>query len=126
MEKSNDKDDFIRVFARRLRYFISYKEVTQEQVADAVGVSAATVSYWCKGERVPRMDKIDALCRFFNCTRDDLMMDKEQKPASGITLTTDEMVLIEWYRSAPEHDRDFIRRMMAYGSQTKKGESDTA
>lgn len=124
MGNSNSTDDFVRVFAKRLRYYISYKEVTQEQVADAVGVSAATVSYWCKGERVPRMDKIDALCRFFGCTRDDLMMEREQ--AVGMNLTTDEIVLLEWYRSAPEHDRDFLRRMMAYGSNTKKGASDIA
>jgi len=124
MAESNSSDDFVRIFAKRLRYFISYKEVTQEQVADAVGVSAATVSYWCKGERVPRMDKIDALCRFFNCTRDDLMMERDQvrEQNIGISLTTDEIVLLEWYRSAPEHDRDFIRRMMAYGSMIKKGD----
>ena len=119
MENTDKKDDFVITFSRRLRFYISERNATQEQVADAVGVSPATVSYWCKGERVPRMDKIDALCRFFGCTRDDLLTNNPPRPVDT-DLSIDERVLIDWYRNAPEHDRDFIRRMMAYRSDVKK------
>lgn len=120
----NGKDEFVQIFSKQLRYFISTREATQEQVADAVGVSPATVSYWCKGERVPRMDKVDALCRFFRCTRDDLLTDRPS-PVS-MDLSTDERILLEWYRTAPEHDRDFIRRMMAYSNKVKRDINDEA
>lgn len=115
-------DDFARVFSNKLRHYINVKEVTQEQVADYVGVTPATISYWCKGTRVPRMDKIDSLCSFFGCTRDDLLSDKtpSNDARSHYDLSLDEKVLVEWYRNAPEHDLDFLRRMIAYSELTKK------
>nr|MDE7425210.1 hypothetical protein [Lachnospiraceae bacterium] len=39
-------------------------------------VSQATVSNWCKGLKMPRMDKIDKICLFFNINRSDLMEDR--------------------------------------------------
>ena len=115
MDRITETDDFARVFSKKLRHFINVKNKTQEQVADALGVSGATVSYWCKGERVPRMDKIDGLCKLFGCTRDELMTDKTEPIQYDYAI--DEVAIIEWYRKAPEHDRDFLRRMMAYSKQ---------
>lgn len=41
-------------------------------------VSQATVSNWCKGIKSPRMDKLDKICIFLNCTRTDLLEDKPE------------------------------------------------
>lgn len=35
--------------------------------------AAVSVSNWCKGTKTPRMDKVDAMCKLFNCRRSDLM-----------------------------------------------------
>lgn len=48
---------------------------TQVELADYMDVSQATVSNWCKGIKMPRMDKIDKICAFLNCKRSDLMED---------------------------------------------------
>lgn len=113
-----NNDDYVQVFARRLRHYINIKEKTQEQVAEYVGVSPATVSFWCKGARVPRMDKVDALCKFFGCSRDDLLTDNP-KPVIH-NLTTEDALLIKWYHKTEEHNRDLIRRMMAYENEKEK------
>jgi len=119
-----ETDDFVKIFSKRLRHYISMKETTQEQVAEYVGVSPATVSFWCKGARVPRMDKIDALCKFFDCSRDDLM--SENPLPHRVDLSADEWAVIDWYRTAPDHDLDFLRRMMAYSQGQKKGTGNKA
>jgi transcriptional regulator with XRE-family HTH domain len=121
-------DDFARVFSKKLRHFINVKQKTQEEVASAIGVSGATVSFWCKGQRIPRMDKIDKLCHLFGCSRDDLLTD-ESKPKEitpMIDMTTEDALLIEWYHGTGEHNRDLIRRMMAYENALKKDTTDEA
>ena len=45
----------------------------QIDLADYMGVSQATVSNWCKGTKLPRMDKIDRICQFFSISRSTLM-----------------------------------------------------
>ena len=48
----------------------------QADLATYMEVSQATVSNWCKGIKSPRMDKLDRICVFLNCTRTDLLEDK--------------------------------------------------
>lgn len=64
------------LIARKISYLLSINEKSQQDLADYMGVSQATISNWCKGVKMPRMDKIDKICTFFNCNRSDLMEDK--------------------------------------------------
>lgn len=64
-----------QVFSERLRYFLSINGMTQADLANRLGVSAATVSDWAKGKKMPRMKKIDAMCDIFRCKRSDLVED---------------------------------------------------
>ena len=50
----------------------------QADLAAYMEVSQATVSNWCKGIKSPRMDKLDKICVFLNCTRTDLLEDKPE------------------------------------------------
>lgn len=50
----------------------------QADLAAYMNVSQATVSNWCKGIKSPRMDKLDKICIFLNCTRTDLLDDKPE------------------------------------------------
>ena len=42
-----------------------------------MNVSSATTSNWCKGIKLPRMDKIDKICSIFGINRSDLMDEKD-------------------------------------------------
>lgn len=46
---------------------------TQTDLAEYIGVSQATVSNWYKGTKMPRMSKIDMICKFFSIERSELM-----------------------------------------------------
>ncbi|MCM1276627.1 MAG: helix-turn-helix domain-containing protein [Lachnospiraceae bacterium] len=54
-------------FLRRLR-----GNMTQDNLADKLNVSRQTVSKWELGTAQPEMEKALELCRFFNCSLDDL------------------------------------------------------
>lgn len=55
-----------------------YKAVTQEEVAEAIGISRATMSDWVQG-KVNRLDKdiLAKLCQYFDCEIQDLLYLKK-------------------------------------------------
>jgi len=53
--------------------------ITQEQLADLMGVSRQAVSKWESGLSIPDMEKIIELCKILNCPIDELLDD-------GITI----------------------------------------
>jgi transcriptional regulator with XRE-family HTH domain len=68
------EDESIRaIFRDNLNKLFKEKCTTQKALADFLGVSGTTVSDWKKGNKMPRMDKIDAICRFFHVERSDLL-----------------------------------------------------
>jgi len=52
-------------------------KLTQQQIADAVGVSSRTVQRWELGENLPELSLLQAfkLCKLLRCTIDDLAKD---------------------------------------------------
>ena len=66
------------IFSRNLRNMLYAKNKTQAQLAKAVKVTETSVSHWVNGEVVPRPKKVDEICKYLNCTREDLTIDHEQ------------------------------------------------
>lgn len=48
------------------------KSITQEEFAEAIGVSRKTVASWELGKTKPTADKIDQICNVLNVKYDDL------------------------------------------------------
>ncbi len=70
--------EFNEIFSERLRYYLSKYEMTQLELSKRLGVGTTSVYNWTNGIKTPRMDKVDAMCKIFNCNRSDLM--EEHKP----------------------------------------------
>lgn len=68
-----DKEIGLRIFNR-----LNISGKTQAELADYLGVTQASVSNWVNGVKIPRMDKIDKICEFLNCTRSDLLVGESQ------------------------------------------------
>ena len=49
------------------------KNITQQEMASALGVSPAAISHWETGRRKPDVDDLIAIARFFGCKVDDLI-----------------------------------------------------
>ena len=60
------------MFKDNLVHLRKIKQLTQEDVADKVGVSRQAVAKWESGETVPDLDKCRLLAELFGVTLDDL------------------------------------------------------
>ena len=65
-------------FADNLVYLRQHYGVTQEGLAEQLGVSRQTVSKWEAGTNYPEMDKLLTLCDLFHTNLDDLMRGSVQ------------------------------------------------
>lgn len=83
--------EFNEVFSKRLRYYLKKYEITQNELAKRLGVGTTSVYNWCNGIKSPRMDKVDAMCRLFNCKRSDLMEDRDEESSYYINSEAQEM-----------------------------------
>ena len=48
----------------------------QSDIVNDLGFNKSAVSTWCNGTRLPRMDKVEALARYFGVNRSDLIEEK--------------------------------------------------
>lgn len=54
-----------RIFAQNLNRLLDDNRITQLELSTKMGVAASTVSSWCNGEKMPRMDKVEWMAEFF-------------------------------------------------------------
>lgn len=82
------ESDFNKVFSNNLKRYLSSYDMTQLELSQKLGVGTTSVSNWCNGLKSPRMDKIDAMCTLFNCTRSDLMEEPKSfiNKKHGVTI----------------------------------------
>ena len=76
----NSEQEFNKIFSKQLKAQLKLHEMTQSDLAKRLGVSTQSVTNWCKGAKTPRMDKVDSMCKIFNCRRSDLMEEKSSIP----------------------------------------------
>ena len=60
-------------FAENLQYLRKKQNLTQEQLAEKLGVSRQAVSKWESAQSYPEMDKLLLLCKLFGCNIDVLV-----------------------------------------------------
>ena len=80
------EEEVRKVFSRNLNWLIQREHLTQKMVAAICGVSTSTVSTWCKGINIPRMDKIEILANHFGVTKSDLLEEKTKGTSPAGTL----------------------------------------
>lgn len=75
-----DKSIYGRIIAKNLRRLLIERDKTQADLVRDLKLNKGTVSSWCNGTRIPRMDKVDMLCKYLNCTRSDLLEEHKGSP----------------------------------------------
>lgn len=116
--------EFNIIFSERLRYYLKKYDMTQIELAKKLGVGSTSVYNWCNGIKTPRMDKVDAMCKIFNCKRSDLMADAtEQKytyysdddvreAAQFLFNNPEYRVLFDATRKVKPEDIQFVKEML--------------
>lgn len=62
-------------FAKALTYYLAVKGKTQQDLINDLHYSSSTVSQWCTGKTVPRMDRIEAVAKYLGISGTDLLRD---------------------------------------------------
>lgn len=116
--------EFNEVFSRRLRFYLDKFDMTQNELAKRLGVGTTSVYNWCNGIKTPRMDKVDSMCKIFNCKRSDLMEEKEDpdqayyfnedadQAAQFLFENPEYKVLFDASRKVKKEDIDFVAEMI--------------
>lgn len=66
-----------KTFAKALNYYLSLKGKTQQDLINDLHYSSSTVSQWCNGKNIPRMDRISAIATYLGINSTDLLKDPE-------------------------------------------------
>lgn len=77
------ENELNKIIANNISKQLEFRNLTQQDLAEYMKVSQATVSNWCKGIKMPRMSKIDMICEFFSIQRSELLNESES--ASSLT-----------------------------------------
>ncbi len=64
-------------FNEKLQQLRKQKEITQEELAEAIYVSRTAISKWESGRGYPSIDSLKALSKFFGVTIDELLSGEE-------------------------------------------------
>ena len=75
------------IFANNLQYFMRIKGVERQDVCTALGFKYSTFSEWCNANKYPRIDKIEALAKYFEIEKSDLIEKRKLNPrSSGVKI----------------------------------------
>lgn len=79
-------------FGENLQKLRKEKGISQEQLAEQLGVTRQSVSKWESGGSYPEMDKLVTICQIFGCDLDslinkDIAQEKSKQEATGVVKT---------------------------------------
>ena len=74
------EDEYKKIFAKNLKHYMTSQGKNQMDLMRDLGLSSSTVSNWCTGAKLPRMDKVQLLADYFHIMKSDLL---EEKSASN-------------------------------------------
>lgn len=80
------------VFARNLLHYMKKNGETQADLVRFLGVSKSTVSAYCKGTQIPRIDKIELLAIHYRIEKSDLIEDKQPTVSDGLSEAKKELI----------------------------------
>lgn len=101
-------------FGQRLKNLRLEQNLTQQELATAVGVSVVAVRNWERGTKKPAMDAIIALARELKITTDGLLdVNTFGIPRRSIILSPEEKKLLKTYQALDSHGKKAVDMICA-------------
>ena len=72
------------------------QNLTQEQLAEKIGVSNKTVSKWETGKTMPDYSVVEALCEVLNVSASELIAGKEKEPDTNSGSHEEDVALLSY------------------------------
>lgn len=103
------------VFAKNLQKYMDMNGKSRREVCQALGYSYFTFSDWVNGKKMPRMDKVEQLAKYFGVAKSDLIEEaKKTTPeelgslAADVLLNPDLLRLVQIYTALEQTDKDML------------------
>jgi repressor LexA len=84
------EEEIRKVFSKNLTDTLEKRNKSQKDLVDFISVSSSTVSNWCTGQKLPRMDKIQLIAGWLGVNSSDLLEGKKTEQQ----ITYEEMIKI--------------------------------
>lgn len=101
-------------FSKRLRFLRTTAKLSQQELANRIGISKSSINMYERGEREPGLETLEIIADFFNVDMDYLMGRQEKqriidvtgdftsKASNKFSLNPHEEEVITAYRNQPE------------------------
>ena len=110
-------DDQKKIFSQNLQRLLHERDKKQSEVADAIGVSRASLNMWVKGVTIPRMPKIQQLAKYFGVEVSELVDPQGEKYIDA--LNSGIIKLVDMRNHDFVMDMEFLSRKMSYENMDK-------
>lgn len=77
-------DDRKKILSRKLNYYMSINGKNQMDLMKDLHLSSSTISSWCTGQKMPRMQKLEMLANYFGITVSDLIEETPEERKNGL------------------------------------------
>lgn len=119
-------------FANRLKYYLMLNNKTQSDLVNDLGFEKSTVSNWCTGARVPKLDVIIDIANYLHVSPGDLIIENEDEHyyinpetkeiAQEIYENKELSLLFDAARDAEPEDLQTVHTMLLALKRKEKGE----
>lgn len=72
------------IFSKNLKYYMDKNNKTQTDIIEDLGINKSTISTWCNGTKMPRMDTIQKLADYFGIKKSNLVEDRIEFPLGAM------------------------------------------
>lgn len=79
------------IFSTNLQRKMEEEGKSRTDISNDLGFSYYTVTDWVKGKKMPRMDKVETLAKYFGCLISDLIEEK-QPAESELSIQKKELI----------------------------------
>ena len=110
-------------FAEMLKYYLMLNDKSQKDLVDDLGFDKSTVSSWCSGNRVPKIDVIIDIAKYLHVNVGDLIEDNRNDETYYLNPEARDMaqflfenpeykVLFDASRKVKPEDIQFVKEMI--------------
>lgn len=131
-------EDYKKIFSKNLKYYMQLNGKNQIDLMNDLHLSSSTVSNWCTGLKLPRMDKVQMLADYFKINKSDLIEEKSDfrndgyylndetaKAAQDIFENKELRLLFDAARDADAEDLQTVHSMLLALKRKERGNDDT-
>lgn len=90
-KKADSRDTFVK----NLRFYMAKADKSRKDVSEAIGVNYFTFSDWCNGKKYPRIEKLEALAKYFGISVPELVGEKQSPVQLATVAKTDKQEVLD-------------------------------